>query len=568
MANERIGEQLVKNALITPDQLLEAQKAQKTSGTRLGSQLVKLGHLTEEQLVDFLGKQYHLPSIILKNMDPDAEVVKLIPLNVVQKYHAIPFERNGATLKVAMTDPTNIFAVDDLKFLTGYSVEVFVTSEDSLKWAIDHFYDQSASMDDALSSMEEELQGTVEVSAEGDDLGVGDLEKEADQAPVIKLVNLTLVDAIKKGASDIHVEPYEKFMRIRYRLDGMLYESMKPPLRLKNAIVSRLKIMAKLDIAERRLPQDGRIKLKIQGGKEVEFRVSIMPTLFGEKVVLRILDKSNLQLDMTKLGFEEEALSRFKEGIYKPWGMVLVTGPTGSGKTTTLYSALSELNKIDSNISTAEDPVEFNLPGVNQVQMHEEIGLTFATSLRSFLRQDPDIILVGEIRDFETAEIGIKAALTGHLVLSTLHTNDAPSTVNRLLNMGIEPFLVASSVNLIVAQRLSRKICPLCKTKDDVSKETLIQMGLDQEMASRIECLTGKGCGTCGNTGFKGRIALYEVMPVTEEIRELILMGASSSEIKNQAISQGMKTLRQSGLTKVAEGVTSVAEILRTTMAD
>ena len=567
MANERIGDQLLKNALITPDQLLEAQKAQKISGTRLGSQLVKLGHLSEEQLVDFLGKQYRLPSIILKNMNPDPEVVKLIPLNVVQKYHAIPFERNGATLKVAMTDPTNIFAVDDLKFLTGYSVEVFVTSEDSLKWAIDHFYDQSASLDDALSNMEE-YQGAVEVSAEGDDIAVGDLEKEADQAPVIKLVNLTLVDAIKKGASDIHVEPYEKFLRIRYRLDGMLYEAMKPPLRLKNAMVSRLKIMAKLDIAERRLPQDGRIKLKIQGGKEVEFRVSVLPTLFGEKVVLRILDKSTLQLDMTKLGFEEDALSRFKESIYKPWGMVLVTGPTGSGKTTTLYSALSELNKIDRNISTAEDPVEFNLPGVNQVQMHEEIGLSFATSLRSFLRQDPDIILVGEIRDFETAEIGIKAALTGHLVLSTLHTNDAPSTVNRLLNMGIEPFLVASSVNLIVAQRLSRKICPQCKAKDDISGETLVQMGLDPEMVSRIECLTGKGCSMCGNTGFKGRIALYEVMPVTEEIRELILMGASSSEVKNQAISQGMKTLRQSGLTKVAEGVTSVAEILRTTMAD
>ena len=567
MANERIGEQLLKNALITPDQLLEAQKAQKISGTRLGSQLVKLGHLSEEQLVDFLGKQYRLPSIILKSMSPDPEVVKLIPLNVVQKYHAIPFERNGATLKVAMTDPTNIFAVDDLKFLTGYSIEVFVTSEDSLKWAIDHFYDQSASLDDALSNMEE-YQGAVEVSSEGDDIAVGDLEKEADQAPVIKLVNLTLVDAIKKGASDIHVEPYEKFLRIRYRLDGMLYEAMKPPIRLKNAMVSRLKIMAKLDIAERRLPQDGRIKLKIQGGKEVEFRVSVLPTLFGEKVVLRILDKSTLQLDMTKLGFEEGALSRFKEAIYKPWGMVLVTGPTGSGKTTTLYSALSELNKIDRNISTAEDPVEFNLPGVNQVQMHEEIGLSFATSLRSFLRQDPDIILVGEIRDFETAEIGIKAALTGHLVLSTLHTNDAPSTVNRLLNMGIEPFLVASSVNLIVAQRLSRKICPQCKAKDDISGETLVQMGLDPEMASKIECLTGKGCNMCGNTGFKGRIALYEVMPVTEEIRELILMGASSSEVKNQAISQGMKTLRQSGLTKVAEGVTSVAEILRTTMAD
>jgi type IV pilus assembly protein PilB len=567
MANERIGEKLIKNALITPDQLLEAQKAQKLSGTRLGSQLVKLGHLTEEQLVDFLGKQYRLPAVIMKDMSPDPEVVKLIPIHVVQKYHAVPFERNGSTLKVAMTDPTNIFAVDDLKFLTGYSIEVYVTSEDSLKWAIEHFYDQSASLDDALSDMED-IQGSIEVASDGDDLAVGDLEKEADQAPVIKLVNLTLVDAIKKGASDVHVEPYEKFLRIRYRLDGMLYEVMKPPIRLKNALVSRLKIMAKLDIAERRLPQDGRIKLKIQGGKEVEFRVSVMPTLFGEKVVLRILDKSTLQLDMTKLGFEEDALFRFKESIYKPWGMVLVTGPTGSGKTTTLYSALSELNKIDTNISTAEDPVEFNLPGVNQVQMHEDIGLSFATALRSFLRQDPDIILVGEIRDFETAEIGIKAALTGHLVLSTLHTNDAPSTVNRLLNMGIEPFLVASSVNLIVAQRLSRKICPHCKRRDDISVETLIQMGLDLDSASSIECLAGKGCPSCGNTGYKGRIALYEVMPVTEEIKELILMGASASEIKNQALNQGMKTLRQSGLTKITEGITSVSEILRTTMAD
>ncbi len=567
MANERIGDQLIKNALITPEQLLEAQKAQKTSGTRLGSQLVKLGHLTEEQLVDFLGKQYGLPSVILKNKSPNPDVIKLIPLNVVQKYHAIPFGRNGSTLKVAMTDPTNIFAVDDLKFLTGYSIDVYVTSEESLKWALDNYYDQSASLDDALSSMEDE-QGSVEVASEGDDVNVGDLEKEADQAPVIKLVNLTLVDAIRKGASDIHIEPFEKFMRIRFRIDGMLYEAMKPPLRLKNALVSRLKIMAKLDIAERRLPQDGRIKLRIQGGKEVEFRVSVLPTLFGEKVVLRILDKSNLQLDMTKLGFEEQALKNFKDGIYKPWGMVLVTGPTGSGKTTTLYSALSELNQIDRNISTAEDPVEFNLPGVNQVQMHEEIGLSFASSLRSFLRQDPDIILVGEIRDFETAEIGIKAALTGHLVLSTLHTNDAPSTINRLLNMGIEPFLVASSVNLIVAQRLARKVCQECKIKDDVSVETLIQMGMDPETAQNATCHIGKGCPVCGNSGFKGRVALYEVMPISDEIRELILMGASSTEVKNQAISQGMKSLRQSGLTKVLEGVTSVSEILRTTMAD
>ncbi len=567
MANERIGDQLVKNALITAEQLLEAQKAQKISGTRLGSQLVKLGHLTEEQLVDFLGNQYGLPSIILKEISPDPEIVKLIPINIVQKYHAIPFERTGSTLKVAMTDPTNIFAVDDLKFLTGYSVDVHVTSEESLKWAMDHFYDQAASLDDALSSIEDE-QGNVEVASEGTDIAVGDLEKEADQAPVIKLVNLTLVDAIKKGASDIHVEPYEKFMRIRFRLDGMLQEVMKPPIRLKNALVSRLKIMAKLDIAERRLPQDGRIKLRIQGGKEVEFRVSVLPTLFGEKVVMRILDKSNLQLDMTKLGFEEEALKNFKEGIYKPWGMVLVTGPTGSGKTTTLYSAISELNRIDSNISTAEDPVEFNIPGINQVQMHEEIGLTFASALRSFLRQDPDIILVGEIRDFETAEIGIKAALTGHLVLSTLHTNDAPSTINRLLNMGIEPFLVASSVNLIVAQRLARKVCTACRERDDISIETLIQMGMDPETASKAECTRGRGCPACGNTGFKGRVALYEVMPVTDAVRELVLMGASTNEIKNEAIGQGMKTLRQSGLTKILDGTTSVSEILRTTMAD
>ncbi|HDM32494.1 MAG TPA: type IV-A pilus assembly ATPase PilB [Deltaproteobacteria bacterium] len=567
MANNRLGEELVKNALISPEQLLEAQEAQKANGSRLGTQLVKLGYMTEKQLVEFLSQQYGVPPILLNEVSPEPDVVKLIPLGVVQKYMAIPFERNGSVLKVAMTDPTNIFAIDDLKFLTGYSIEVYVTSEESLKWAIDHFYDQSATLDDALNEIEGE-KGEVEIADTSDEVSVGDLEKEADQAPVIKLVNLILVDAIKKGASDIHIEPYEKFLRIRYRLDGILYEVMKPPLRLKNAIVSRLKIMSKLDIAERRLPQDGRIKLKIQGGKEVEFRVSVLPTLFGEKVVLRLLDKSNLQLDMTKLGFEEEALKKFKEAIYKPWGMVLVTGPTGSGKTTTLYSALSELNKTECNISTAEDPVEFDLPGINQVHMHEEIGLTFASALRSFLRQDPDIIMVGEIRDFETAEIAIKAALTGHLVLSTIHTNDAPSTINRLLNMGIEPFLVASSVNLIVAQRLARKICPKCKVEDDIPKETLIQMGMDSDEASRTVCYRGKGCPDCGNTGYKGRIALYEVMPVDDSIKELILMGASASEIKKEAIKCGMKTLRQSGLTKISEGVTTVSEVMRTTIAD
>jgi type IV pilus assembly protein PilB len=569
MATERIGEKLVKNALITPEQLMEAQKAQRSSGVRLGSQLVKLGYITEEELVGFLGQQYGLPPIVLKNIKPDHEALKLVPQNIVQKYNAIPFERVGSSLKVAMTDPSNIFAVDDIKFLTGYSIDVYVTSEESLKWALENFYSKADEdiMEDTLSGLEEFEEG-IELADSGEELAAGALAHEAEEAPIIKLVNLILVDAIKKGASDIHIEPYEKFVRVRFRLDGMLQEIMKPPMRFKNAITSRLKIMSKLDIAERRLPQDGRIKLRVKGGKEVEFRVSVLPTLFGEKVVLRILDKATLQLDMTKLGFEVDALKDFKEGIYKPWGMVLVTGPTGSGKTTTLYSAISELNKIDTNISTAEDPVEFDLPGINQVQMHEEIGLTFAASLRSFLRQDPDIILVGEIRDFETAEIGIKAALTGHLVLSTLHTNDAPATINRLLNMGIEPFLVASSVNLIVAQRLARKICKECIIDDDIPKETLVQMGMDPETAKNVIPKKGAGCPVCGNSGFKGRVALYEVMTVGESLKELILMGASTTEIKREAINQGMKTLRQSGLTKIIEGVTSVSEVLRTTMPD
>jgi type IV pilus assembly protein PilB len=567
MKSEYLGEKLLKAGLITQEQLNEALKAQRTTGTRIGSQLVKLGYLTEKQLLDFMSKQYGVPSVVLRNINIDPRVAKLIPLSMVRKYLAIPFEREGSKLKVAMADPTDIYAVDDLKFLTGYAVEVYLTLDDSLKWAIDKFYDQAASLDQALDDMKS-LTEEISVEETGEEISAGELAKEADEAPVIKLVNLVMVDAIRRGASDIHVEPYEKFFRIRFRLDGMLYNVMKPPMRLKNAIISRMKIMAKLDIAERRLPQDGRIKLKIEGGKEVEFRVSVLPTLFGEKVVLRILDKSNLQLDMTKLGFEEDALRKFKESIYKPWGMVLVTGPTGSGKTTSLYSALTELNIIERNISTAEDPVEYNLPGINQVHVHEEIGLTFAAALRSFLRQDPDIIMVGEIRDFETAEIGIKAALTGHLVLSTLHTNDAPSTINRLLNMGVEPFLVASSVNLIVAQRLARKICMQCRVKDDIPKETLIQMGMPPQEAEATECYKGNGCPACGNTGYKGRIALYEVMPIDEAIKELVLMGASATELKKEAIRQGMKTLRQSGLTKIMEGVTSVPEVLRITIAD
>jgi type IV pilus assembly protein PilB len=471
----------------------------------------------------------------------------------------------GSTLIVAVEDPSNMFAVDDIKFLTGYNVEVVVAAPSAIKGAIDKYYDSSATLLDVMSNFDLE---DLEVVSSSEEINVADLEKAVDDAPVVKLVNLVLSDAIKKGASDIHIEPYEKAFRVRFRIDGILYEEMKPPMKLKNAITSRLKIMANLDIAERRLPQDGRIKLKISKDKDMDFRVSVLPTLFGEKIVLRLLDKSNLQLDMTKLGFEEKPLKDFKDAIHRPYGMVLVTGPTGSGKTTTLYSALSELNTLETNISTAEDPVEFNLPGINQVQMHEEIGLNFAASLRSFLRQDPDIIMVGEIRDFETAEIAIKAALTGHLVLSTLHTNDAPSTVNRLLNMGVEPFLVASSTNLILAQRLARRICPNCKEKVDVPAQALLDIGLPEEAVGTFACYRGTGCANCSDTGYRGRVALYEVMPITDELKELVLNGASAMELKDLAVQQGMKTLRMSGISKIQEGMTTVEEVVRTTIKD
>jgi len=467
-----------------------------------------------------------------------------------------------------MADPSNIFAIDDLKFLTGYNIDSVVASEAAIKDAIEKYYsshEEEMLLGDVLTEFDE---SEMEIVHDEEQVDVNDLKKAVEDAPVVKLVNLILTDAIKRGASDIHVEPYEKSFRVRYRVDGVLSEFMKPPLKLKNAIVSRIKIMSSLDIAERRLPQDGRIKLKMGKDKEMDYRVSVLPTLFGEKVVMRLLDKSNLQLDMTKLGFEEKALKDFKDAIEKPWGMVLVTGPTGSGKTTTLYSALSELNKITDNISTAEDPVEFNLAGINQVQMHEAIGLNFASALRSFLRQDPDIIMVGEIRDFETAEIAVKAALTGHLVLSTLHTNDAPSTVNRLLNMGIEPFLISSATNLILAQRLARKICKECKQEIHVPPQALIDIGITPEDAKSFKCFHGKGCATCGGTGYKGRIALYEVMPLTDNLKELVLNGASSAELKRGAVKEGMKTLRMSGITKLKEGVTTIEEVVRATMAD
>jgi type IV pilus assembly protein PilB len=563
--NERIGELLVQKNLISSVQLKKAQDEARQKGERIGHQITKLGYLEESELTDFVAQQYGVPSIDLGDFEIDADVIRLIPEEVALKHTVIPVNRAGSTLVLATADPSNIFAIDDIKFLTGYNIEVVVASEEGIKEGIDRYYDQSSSFADVMGDLDVE---DLELVQDDEDVDVGELAKESEDAPVIKLVNLILTDAVKREASDIHVEPYEKSFRVRYRIDGALYEIMTPPLKLRNAITSRIKIMSELDIAERRLPQDGRIKLKMGRGREMDFRVSTLPTLFGEKVVLRLLDKSNLQLDMTKLGFEEEQLAVFKDSIHQPFGMVLVTGPTGSGKTTSLYSALSELNQISENISTAEDPVEFNLFGINQVQMHEDIGLNFAAALRSFLRQDPDIIMVGEIRDFETAEIAIKAALTGHLVLSTLHTNDAPSTVNRLLNMGIEPFLVASSVNSIVAQRLARKVCEDCKEPDaDVSVEAAVEAGLSEDDAG-ITFYKGRGCRTCSDTGFKGRVAVYEVMSLTEEIKEFVLNGASAMELKREAIRGGMLTLRRSALNKFVDGITTLGEVLRVSTSD
>ncbi len=567
MQTSRLGDILVKNNIITSEQLTAALQEQKMSGgqSKLGSILVKQGLVKEPDLVAFLSRQYGVPPISLAEYEIDPAVIKIIPAEVVQKYNLVPVNRAGSTLIVAVSDPSNLFAIEDIKFMTSYNVEMVVTAESDIKGAIDKYYDQSASLADVMDNLDME---DLELIDTDDEVDLSSLEKATEDAPVVKLVNLILMDAIKKKASDIHVEPYEKSFRVRYRIDGVLYEVMKPPMKLKNAITSRIKIMAELDIAERRLPQDGRIKIKLGGGKDMDYRVSCLPTLFGEKIVMRLLDKSNLQTDLTKLGYEPEALAYFQREIHKPFGMVLVTGPTGSGKTVSLYSALSELNKVTENISTAEDPVEFNFAGINQVQMHEDIGLNFAAALRSFLRQDPDIIMIGEIRDFETAEIAVKAALTGHLVLSTLHTNDAPATINRLLNMGIEPFLVASAVNLITAQRLARRICGECKEKEDIPAQALIDAGVPADEAPEYVCYKGRGCSLCNNTGYKGRVGFYQVMPMLEPIRELILNGANTAEIKRESMRLGIKTMRQSGLTKVKEGVTSLEEVLRVTVAD
>jgi type IV pilus assembly protein PilB len=590
----RIGELLLKEKRITPDQLQQALNHQKANGGKLGFNLVNMGFVKDEEITALLSKQYGVPSINLTQFEIDPAVIKLIPADTAQKYQIIPLSRAGATLTIAMTDPTNVFAMDDIKFMTGYNVEPVVASESAVIEAIQRYYPavskaaakaatkaavtitaSGPSTLEMASKGLEELQaslvdaGDVEVLEELEEIGADALAKQGEDAPVVRLVNVVLMSAIQKGASDIHIEPYEKELRVRYRVDGILYNIMNPPMKFRDAICSRIKIMAKLDIAEKRLPQDGRIKIRFNESgvpKEIDFRVSVLPTLFGEKIVMRLLDKDKLMLDMTKLGFEPESLAKFEAAILRPWGMVLVTGPTGSGKTNTLYSSISKINTPETNIMTAEDPVEFNLAGINQVQVRESIGLNFAAALRSFLRQDPNIILVGEIRDFETAEIAVKAALTGHLVLSTLHTNDAPSTVNRLMNMGIEPFLVASSVHLICAQRLVRKVCAICKEPHPTPPAALIQAGYNADDANTVTPMRGKGCERCLNTGYKGRVGLYEVMEISEELRELILVGASGPELRRKAVDEGMITLRQSGLRKVKDGMTSLEEVVRETV--
>src|SRR5579871_911311 len=566
----RIGDLLVKEGVITAAQLQQALDHQKKNGGRLGSCLVKLQFVSEEDVTTFLSRQYGVPSINLSYFDLDPAVAKLIPEDTARRYEVLPLSRVGSSLTIAMTDPTNVFAMDDIKFMTGFNIEPVVASEAAIAEALKKLY---GSAEDSVKNMMAELENAedtaLEMEADEEQLSMEALENAADEAPVVKLVNVILTEIVRRGGSDIHMEPYEKEYRVRYRIDGELQTIMNPPMKLRDAIISRIKIMSKLDISEKRLPQDGRIMLKMTMDgrkKQLDYRVSILPTLWGEKVCIRLLDKENLRLDMTKLGFEPESLEKFQAAVLKPYGMVLVTGPTGSGKTNTLYSSIALLNKPNTNIVTAEDPVEFQLPGINQVQMRDNIGLNFAAALRSFLRQDPNIILVGEIRDFETAEIAIKAALTGHLVLSTLHTNDAPSTISRLMNMGIEPLLVATSVHLICAQRLIRRICSNCKVEDPHSPEALIQLGFTPEESKTVKIYKGAGCEVCRGSGTKGRVGLYEVLAITDELRELILVGASSLEIRRKAVEQGMITLRRSGLRKIMDGAANIEEVVKETV--
>ncbi|MFY9550619.1 MAG: type IV-A pilus assembly ATPase PilB [Thermoanaerobaculia bacterium] len=607
----KLGDLLLKQKLITQEQLETALKLQREEGGKIGEALVRVGAVSEGDITETLSQQFGVPSIDLAHFEIDPAIIKVVPGEVARKYGVLPVNKTGATLTIAMGDPTNVFAMDDIKFMTGYNVEPVVASEIALRKAIDKHYGTprsvvlkerakqassgftpESSLEDVMASSAltmddmasvglgeinmDEITGIdagadvdVVKGDEGQEIDLSDLAKSSESAPIIKVSNLILIEALKAGASDIHVEPYEKEFRVRFRIDGILHNIMALPMRTRDPLISRLKIMAKLDISEKRLPQDGRIKIRLrveERSRDLDLRVSSVPTHFGEKVVMRLLDKSKLQLDMMQLGFDQEPLRRFKDAIDRPYGIVLVTGPTGSGKTNTLYSAIAALNDPTVNIMTAEDPIEFNLSGINQVQMKEQIGLTFASALRSFLRQDPDIILVGEIRDFETAEIAVKAALTGHLVLSTLHTNDAPSTINRLMNMGIEPFLVATSVNCICAQRLVRRICSHCPEDVETPPQMLIQVGFAPDEVKGMRIKRGRGCERCNNTGYKGRVGLFEVLLFTDEIRDMILSGASSIELKRKAIEEGMVSLRMSGLQKIRDGSTTLEEVLRETV--
>jgi type IV pilus assembly protein PilB len=565
MAGKGIGELLVRERMISIDQLENAKREQKNQGGRLGSALVKLGYVSENKLTEFLSEQYQVPAIDLSTFEIDPDALKSVSREICEKHGVIPISRSGNTVVLAMSDPSNIFVRDDIQFITRCKVEAVVASEGAIQQAIEKNYKSKVTYETIMTELE---KGDDEGTAVRSEATIVDVEKGAADAPVIKFVNLVLTEAIKMQASDIHIEPYEKRFRVRYRIDGVLYEKIQPPPGIANAIVSRVKIMSKLDISERRRPQDGRLKVKTREGKEVDFRVSVLPCLFGEKIVMRILDKANLQLDLLKLGLEQEDLDKFKAALYSPYGIVLVTGPTGSGKTTTIYSALGDLNKTDVNISTAEDPVEFNLDGINQCQMNADVDLNFASCLRSFLRQDPDIIMVGEIRDYETAEIAFKAALTGHLVVSTLHTNDAPSTINRLVNMGVEPFLVTAGVNIIVAQRLVRKICEKCKEPVHVEPQVLLNLEIKKEDISTFTVYQGKGCAACNDIGYKGRIAIYEVMPFSENLKTLLYQSAQLSDLKKQAVKDGMRSLRMSAITKLKQGVTTIQEVIDSSPAD
>ncbi len=560
----RTAEILVRGGIITREQLNEALTVFKQNGSSLVHELVRLGYTTEDQVTDFLADQFGIEKVEIEGVDIPDSILNLIPAQFIQKYHIIPLKLMTSTLTIAMSDPTNLAAINEIKFVTGYGVRVVLARASEIKKILDERFGSVNFYDDVLKKLGD---NDMEVIKE-EEVDVKELEQATNDAPVVTLVNAILGDAAKRRASDIHIEPYEKIFRVRFRIDGILHEIMSPPPKLKAPLVSRIKIMADLDIAERRLTQDGRIKLKM-GRQELDIRVSVLPTMFGEKIVMRLLDKTNLQLDMTKLGFEEKDLKDFKEALYKPYGMLLITGPTGSGKSTTLYSGLSSLNEPGVNISTAEDPVEYNLVGINQVQVKDEIGLTFAAALRSFLRQDPDIIMVGEVRDLETAQIAVKAALTGHLVLSTLHTNDAPSTIDRLINMGVELFLIVSSINLIAAQRLVRQICQNCKEPIDIPSDVLINIGLDPaEVAAGFPTFHGKGCAECNQTGYRGRLAIYEVMVMNDTMKEAVIRGMSGGDLKREAVKTGMSTLRMSAIKKVREGMTTIEETVRVTDSD